>query len=103
MKRLLSLALAVSLLGGCTTVGFAPSKAHATHAPRRSAAQVEVFRTQLPKQRFQEIGAVSVTGTGDPGKLVEKLREKAAENGGDAIIALETFVGGMSATVVRFE
>ena len=98
----LSIILAASFFMGCATAEFAPSKVAQTYQPRKSADQIEVFRTQLPQRKFIEIGSV-MAWRGKQETLINLLRQQAAEHGGDAIIGLEPQINGMAATVIRFQ
>ena len=70
----------MTLFVSCSTVRFAPADSQKSFNTRTTAEKVKVFRTQLPKKKFEEIGIVHAAGAGD---LVLKLREEAAKNGGD--------------------
>ena len=90
-------------LVGCVSAQFAPAAKNRTLASITGSNEIQVFRTQLPTKKYTEIGSVNACCAHDSNKLVDKLRDQAAANGGDAIIGLEPYTNGMSATVIRFE
>jgi hypothetical protein len=91
----------ISLLQ-CVSVDFAATDSSKTFSSRVSADEIEVYRTQTPNKKFIEIGVVNATYSNDTNELIRALKKKAAENGGDAIIDLEPYPNGMSATVIRY-
>lgn len=109
MKKTIIILLGVSVLittlltTGCVTAKFAPADTTKVYPPRVSPRQIKVFRSQVPRRPYIEIGSVHACCSDDPAYLVRKLKEKAAEAGGDAIIDLEPYPEGMSATVIRFK
>lgn len=102
--KLIYFALAGLLtLVGCATAQFAPSRIEATYPPRTTPEKIEMFRSSLPAKKYREIGAASVC-CGSTEMLVEALRKKASDAGGDAIIAIElNATNGATATVIRYE
>ncbi|MBN1797746.1 MAG: hypothetical protein JW822_04155 [Spirochaetales bacterium] len=90
------------LLYNCVSVQFVPSAVSNTFEQRRTAEEIEVYRTKVPDKKYIEIGVVNATGSNDTIRLTEKLKAEAAENGGDALLELEPYPGGMSATVIRY-
>ncbi len=90
------------LLTGCFSATFAPVNTEVSLPPRTSSEKIMVFRTAKPDKKYVEIGSVFVTGSDNPSTLIEALKEKAAINGGDAIIDVEAAPDSMSATVIRF-
>jgi hypothetical protein len=105
MKKLLYLCILIiamiSLLQ-CLSVDFAATDSSKTYGSRISADEIEVYRTQTPNKKFIEIGIVNASYSNDTNELIQALKKKAAENGGDAIIDLEPYPSGMSATVIRY-
>ncbi len=72
-----------------------------------------VFPTKLPDRSYEELAIVDVSGGGvvtvvsQPNyyeQNISKLKEKAREPGGDAIIDIREFSGGfrLTATIVRW-
>ena len=103
-KKFMLSTLALGALGACSSLSFAPSKVGQTFSVRRAPDKIEVFKTQLPTKKYTEIGSVSTCCSGDSADLVDRLRKKASENGGDALIGIEPFAGGgISGAVIRFE
>jgi hypothetical protein len=91
-------------LFGCTSAQFSPSNVNKTYPSRRSADEIEVYKSQPTNKKFIEIGIVNACCTSNSNKLVDSLREQAANSGGDAIISVEPYAGGgISAAVIRFE
>ncbi len=87
-----------------TTSQFAPVHSTQAFSLRTPAEKIEIFRSQAPTKKYLEIGTVNSCCGGDSNILVESLRKKASESGGDAIIGLElSAVGGAFATVIRYE
>jgi hypothetical protein len=105
MKKLLYLCILfifmISLLQ-CLSVDFAATDSSKTYSSRVSADEIEVYRTQTPDKKFKEIGVVNASYSNDTNELIQALKKKAAENGGDAIIDVEPYPSGMSATVIRY-
>jgi hypothetical protein len=81
---------------------FAPANVNETYSPKRWENEIEVFRTKLPAREYIEIGIVNASGSGNINFLIEGLKKEAAKNGGDAIIDIEPYPGGVSATVIRY-
>ena len=109
MKKttLILIVLAVSLASlittGCIEARFAPADSTRLYPPRNPPDLIKVYRSKIPRRPFIEIGSVHACCHDDPTYLVLKLKEKAAAAGGDAIIDLEPYPEGMSATVIRFK
>lgn len=92
------------LLAGCMTAQFAPSRVAQSFPVRTPPEKIEIFRAQAPAKKFIEIGAVNACCSHDANEMVDKLREKASESGGDALIGLDiNAVGGATASVIRYE
>ena len=100
MKKLIWIGFILFTMA-CTHTGFAPSITSKTYPVTKTADQIELFRSQLPTKHYIEIGSVNATG-GSTEASVKRLKEKAAANGGEALIGLEPYSGGMAATVIRF-
>ena len=93
-------------LGGCVSMSaqFAPARTGQSYVSRTPTEKVELFRSQTPTRKYQEIGAVNACCNLDSTTMIEMLRRKASESGGDALIGLEiNATGGASASVIRFE
>ncbi len=101
MKKLLAFLLIGSFLTGCASVSFAPADLKKSYAKRTGAQDIKLYRTEQPKGEVIEVGTLN--GNGNPDKIIEYFREKASEQGGDAIISLEPYPGGYSATVIRMK
>ena len=101
-KRAITVIMFTVLLSGCISSQFAPAEEMKIYDQRVTPESVKVYRTQVPRLEFIEIGAVNATGSDDDLELITELKKKAAENGGDAIIRLEAYPHGMSAAVIRF-
>ncbi|MCP4150936.1 MAG: hypothetical protein GY757_24530 [bacterium] len=98
----ISLLAIVFICSSCSQSRFASSDPLKVHPPRVSADKIKVYRTQIPKTPFIEIGTVHSSGS-DAAVLIRLLKVKAAKNGGDALIHLEAYSEGMSATAIRFK
>ena len=95
--------LLLSLSGCTTTANYAPSNAQQEFAARTAPEKIELYRSQVPSKKYSEIGAVSACCS-DSGSLIEKLKERASEVGGDALIGIEIDATGMtSASVIRYQ
>ncbi len=81
---------------------FAASDVSKKYVANKTPDQILVYRSQVPKKKFIEIGIVHVCCSNNAGKLVYALKKKAAYSGGDAIIQLESSPEMMTATVIRF-
>lgn len=104
MRNFLCLALTIFIFLSCSTAAqFAPAKMNKSYTSRASKNEIEIFRSRKPRKKYIEIGAVSIIGRGTGQEAADKLREKAAEKGGDAIFDLQIFNGGMTATVIRYK
>lgn len=102
MKKSLNiLFLSMFLLTGCASATFAPVDVKANYAKRTDAQDIKIFRSEIPKEEFVEVGTLN--GNGNSEKIIEKFRQEASGRGGDAIISLESYPNGMSATVIRMK
>lgn len=101
---LASIAFNAAFLLGCVTAPqFAPAKAGNTLHSRATSLEIEVYRSKAPTKKFEEIGTVSVCCSTKIDKAIDRLRESAAQNGGDALIGLDAMADGtVIATVIRF-
>ncbi|MCP4156573.1 MAG: hypothetical protein GY757_53155 [bacterium] len=99
----ISLLALVFICSNCSKSRFASSDPLKVYTPRVSADKIKVYRTQIPKTPFIEIGTVHSSGSDDAAVLIRLLKIKAAKNGGDALIHLEAYSEGMSATAIRFK
>ena len=93
------------LLSACATrTEFAPSISDQKYEVRTPAPKIELFRSQNPIRKFLEIGSVNACCDRDTNALIERLKEEASKNGGDAMIDLDVnAVHGASASVIRYE
>ena len=105
MKKIeiLLICMVMMIMHACITAQFAPSDITRVYPARKAPDQIKVYRTQIPDLKYIEIGSVNACCSHDTFDLVEMLKLKAAESGGDAIIGLEAYHEGMSATVIRFQ
>lgn len=106
MKRWLCLVVCIAtcLIVSCSLgSNFASTDASKVYSQRVSWEQIKVYRSSVPDVPYIEIGSVYVCCYPDPEDLVEALKKKAAKCGGDAIIDVEPYPDGMSATVIRFK
>jgi hypothetical protein len=98
------IAAAVFALSACTSIQYVPSRLGYTYPVRTAPAAIELFRSSSPTKKYIEIGAVSGCCSTDANVIIEMLRKKASENGGDALIGLDMRAnGGISASVIRYE
>ncbi|MBL7716954.1 MAG: hypothetical protein JNL01_15930 [Bdellovibrionales bacterium] len=104
MKNYLKVLSSISVLAsGCASAQFSTSKVGSLYAPRRTPEQIEIYQTQGPKKKYEEIGIVYAC-CGHTDAMVELMKKKAAECGGDAIYSLQdTGAHSMNASVLRFE
>lgn len=107
MKKWLCLVVCIAtclILSYCSLrTNFASADASKIYLQRVSWEQIKVYRSFVPDVPYIEIGSVYVCCHPDADDLVDALKKKAAKCGGDAIIAVEPYPGGMSATVIRFK
>jgi hypothetical protein len=90
-------------LNACSWAQFAPARVDVAYPQRTPPDKIELFRSANPSKPFDEIGAATACCSGDVNAMVDKLREKASECGGDALIALDVRANGRAtATVVRY-
>jgi hypothetical protein len=101
--KLAFLFLAVTLLVGCATTYFAPSKVAQKYPVRTSPDAIELYRSEMPTHKFSEIGSVSVCCGGSDWSI-NQLRGKASAEGGDALVGLDVLADGRyNATVIRYQ
>lgn len=100
MKKLL-LILIILFCNACASVSFAPAELQKKYSKKTNPQDIKIYRSELPKGEFIEIGSLS--GSGQDEAIITKFREQASEQGGDAIISLETFSNGYSATIIRMK
>lgn len=99
---------------GCITTRYAPTTSQ-SYTTKPKNCEIEVFITTLPDREYIEIGIVEAKATlwkSDIQDILPKLKERACEEGGDAIIMGEsdTWAEGedgvetqkTSATVIRW-
>lgn len=111
---ILLIAAAAMFASGCITTRYAPTTSNA-YTSKPANCDIEVFITTLPDRDYVEIGIVEAKATlwkSDIQDILPKLRERACEEGGDAIIMGEsdTYAEGedgietqkTSATVIRW-
>jgi hypothetical protein len=104
--NLLGLASLLLLLDACTSMSaqFAPSLPNQQFSQRTSVDKIELFRSQTPNKPYTEIGVVNSCCSADTNELIDLLKLKASQSGGDAILGLDVqAVGGASASVVRYQ
>src|ERR1035437_3374471 len=87
MKRFLMFLL----LGGCVSMSatYIPAKVAETFPARTLTEKIELFRAGTPAKKFSEIGLVRACCSNNSNLLVEMLRQKAAESGGDGLMGIE--------------
>jgi hypothetical protein len=87
---MLALALAVSLLAGCSP-NVDVTKTSKGFSAQTDPNNVEVLMTR-PDKKFAELGAVSTSGwdPSDTAKMHNALRAKAAPLGADAVIIISS-------------
>jgi hypothetical protein len=74
-----------------------------TFSERTSPQKIELYQSQAPTKRFMEIGYVNACCSSDSNSLIDLLKEKASENGGDALISIQVnALGGVTASVIRY-
>jgi hypothetical protein len=101
MKKMLLCSLAV--LSGCASAQYAPSRLDRVYKARTNPEAVEVYQGSMPTKAFVEIGAVSACCSSDLNSMIALMREKASENGGDALLSLGSSPRGAAwAAVVRY-
>lgn len=107
MKKWICVAVIIAsclILSCCSFyTNFAPTDASKVYSQRVSSEKIKVYRSAVPDVPYIEIGSVYACCFPDPEELVDALKKKAAKCGGDAIIDLEPYPDGMSATVIRFK
>lgn len=102
-------AIMVSFIGGCT--GYGTYMITSESVPRTSAKDIHVYSTTEPNVDYQELAYVSVyvTNAQDAGnELRDKLKERAAEIGANAIIAFKLNFdssggGGAEGIAIKFK
>lgn len=91
-------------LSACAEAQFAPTKMKQSYPYRTPPSAIELFRSSAPTKSYFEIGAVNACCSSDTNSMIELLRAKASENGGDALMGLDINAkGGASASVVRYK
>gem|GEM_PF-3320520 len=107
MKKWIVLLLCVVscfILSNCgISARFASSDTAMVYKQRVSPEEIKVYRSSKPEMPYIEIGSVYACCDSEADVLVKALKQKAAEYGGDAIIDIEPYPDGMSATVIRFK
>ena len=107
MKYFCSMSIFAMTLSSCVTgyqSQFAPTQTSKIYAPRTIAEKIELFRSQIPSKKFEEIGTVNSCCSDDTNILIDELKKKAALSGGDALIGLDIqATGGATASVIRYE
>ncbi len=108
MKCKWILSLAVLVLSACSVfephVDFAPAMINQTFPARTPVDKIGLFRSQMPTKKYSEIGSVRGCCGNDNNHNIDALRKKAAEMGGDAIVALEIDASGAAtASVIRYD
>lgn len=101
--------LALASLTGCatwstSTVEGGDKGAVATQVAKKNPSEVRITDTDLPDQKYSELGDITVTVNKttifhpDPTRELvnEKLKEKGAELGADAVIHVRYGSGGIS-------
>lgn len=102
--KYLAVLLALGSAGCAMNAQFAASKLDAVYPPRTEPKRIEMFRSTLPDKKYVEIGAVSSCCHFEVEKVFEAMRIKAADQGGDALIAIDLDTqGGASASVIRYQ
>jgi len=94
------------ILAGCVTpeAQFAPAQRDSMYPVRTPPGQIELYRSQSPTKKFTELGAVNACCSHDSNVLIELLKRKAADVGGDALIGIDIdATGNATASVIRFE
>jgi hypothetical protein len=120
MRKSIAVAAGACLLGACgPAVRSAPFK---SVPPRPPEHEIVLFSTKLPTCAYEEIGIVTAkprTGLDSLESVLEALKHRAREMGGDAVVGLTqqqtvrggTVVGssvslstgeGLAGTVIRF-
>lgn len=108
-KQILSIVLACAgtlVLAGCATERVMTT---GTAAAPTNPTSVQIFLTEKPTVAYEELGRVSVDKynnfamTRSPDELNNKLKEKAASIGGDAIIGVTEDFASISGVVVKYK
>mgnify|MGYP006378215841 CR=1 FL=1 len=106
MKKLFIGALFAVCLSGCATERVMTT---GTSYPPTSPASVQLYQTQAPSKKFEEIGRVSVdkynnlaiARSGD--ETYRLLREKAASIGGDGVMNITEDFASVSGVVIKLK
>jgi hypothetical protein len=99
--------LAGLALLGCATTTHVVRLSPTTYESKSAGSPVQLYSAKLPSCPFEEIGIVRARKEIDvvsDDALVDALREKARELGGDALVRI-SFVAksDLAATVIRFK
>jgi len=95
---------AVLMLGGCApaveSAMFGAGPAEARTAP----AAIRVYENTVPVCAFVELGTVRgrMSGWKSLDRVLRRMRERAAQLGGDAILDLREIEQGLAGSVIRF-
>ena len=101
---LMALTAVALALSGCSTAQFASAKQNQIYPMRTAPGQIELFRSALPQNPFDEIGTISFCCSGHQDRSVQRLKDKASEMGGDALVGLDFAADGRSsASVIRYK
>ena len=102
--RYLPLILLLSL--GCVTTTVA-RLSPARYDPRPSETPISLYSSQLPTCPFEEVAIVTArreTWLVSSGTVVDALRKKARQMGGDALVRVGFGINSdVTATVIRFQ
>lgn len=93
----------IATLAGCTSIQFSPASTSHTYTPIVSADNVKVFRSERPEGNYQEIGLLHFKGASGLDRAIRSMKEKAAVQGGNAIIDIKVIAGGVVGTLVLIE
>jgi len=99
--------IAVAFLAGCATASQVVPLTASKYAPRPADYPILLYSAALPTCAFEEIAIVRAhkeIGFVSRDAVVDALRRKARELGGDALVRLSIVddKGVLSGTVVRF-
>lgn len=97
--------IAFLAMAGCVSMQtqFAPSMVGQTYPVRTPADKIELFRSGVPTRKFVEIGAIHGCCSVDTNDMIQMMRQKASESGGDALVGLEIRASGsVVASVIRY-
>lgn len=71
--------------------------------PNPTPNTIPIYRSTKPDRPYRELGVVFVNNTTDKTAMAASLRQVAASLGGDALIEADAVLGGLVATVVKWE